>query len=383
MENKEQKSLPRFKEFVTNDGTVLGVAVNADSFWDFYFSTESRSFHKDLLEGLFGTTRFDFVFADPPYFTTDAKFDKKKDGSNLTPKRLGGILKRALKPKCVACICSAPPFTFQLYNGMAEHGIGFRFQYTWIKKRPTSFQNVRNQPMKKCETVGVFEPEPDEDTYNYHTEKIDVYSNGSEQHSYYAPKFIAKKKEVKVMKAKEEQSPSQNLGTQSSAGLAIVSDRKAVNDLLHDWFTELDGGVWHITPKPVTMVMRMIMTYCIPDGVVFDPCSGSGVTAKAAYLSGRKFCIIEKDTEFYDRTVEELKAFMLSNDFGGSLKDPDFDHRVWLAASERVSENETGEQASLFGGAETNVAYSKKEESPEKSRKSKAKASDPNQIGLF
>ena len=66
----------------------------------------------------------------------------------------------------------------------------------------------------------------------------------------------------------------------------------------------------HPTQKPLDMYELLIKAYCPPDGIVYDPCAGSGTAAVAAKRAGRKYCCIEIDKEYYDVMRRRLESMI-------------------------------------------------------------------------
>lgn len=68
----------------------------------------------------------------------------------------------------------------------------------------------------------------------------------------------------------------------------------------------------HPTVKPIELMRYLCRLITPPDGIVFDPYTGSGSTALAAYAEGFRFVGIEKDQAYCDiavrRIVESLKG---------------------------------------------------------------------------
>ena len=62
----------------------------------------------------------------------------------------------------------------------------------------------------------------------------------------------------------------------------------------------------HPTQKPVALFEYLIKTYTDEDMTVLDNCSGSGTTAVAAQRSGRRWIAIEKDPEYYVKSIGRL-----------------------------------------------------------------------------
>lgn len=63
----------------------------------------------------------------------------------------------------------------------------------------------------------------------------------------------------------------------------------------------------HQTGKP-TPLMRELVRLCPPDGLVFDGFAGSGTTAVAAILEGRRVIAVERSEEYYRVALERCRA---------------------------------------------------------------------------
>lgn len=72
-------------------------------------------------------------------------------------------------------------------------------------------------------------------------------------------------------------------------------------------FAPQDPTRFHPTQKPVALIARQIEEYTEQDDLILDPFSGSGTTAIAAHLLGRRFICIEKDPDYYAAAVERIK----------------------------------------------------------------------------
>lgn len=63
----------------------------------------------------------------------------------------------------------------------------------------------------------------------------------------------------------------------------------------------------HPTEKPLDLFRRLIRASSNHGDIVFDPCIGSGTTAEAAVLEGRKFIGTELCKEYYDVANKRLR----------------------------------------------------------------------------
>ena len=81
------------------------------------------------------------------------------------------------------------------------------------------------------------------------------------------------------------------------------------------WSIPRERHSWHPTPKPVELFRRCIVNSSDAGDLVLDPFLGSGTTAIACILTGRRFVGAEIDSRYFDlacarieRTYRELDA---------------------------------------------------------------------------
>lgn len=68
------------------------------------------------------------------------------------------------------------------------------------------------------------------------------------------------------------------------------------------------GKVAHYTPKPVKLIRRIIRASSPRGGVVADLFLGSGTSAMAARMEGRRFIGVEKDEESFREAVKRINS---------------------------------------------------------------------------
>jgi adenine-specific DNA-methyltransferase len=68
------------------------------------------------------------------------------------------------------------------------------------------------------------------------------------------------------------------------------------------------GNDLHPTQKPVMAIAPLIMAFSEPHDIVLDPFAGSGTTAVAARLFGRRYIAIEKEARYHRIAEQRLKA---------------------------------------------------------------------------
>lgn len=70
---------------------------------------------------------------------------------------------------------------------------------------------------------------------------------------------------------------------------------------------EFKESKFHPTAKPLKILERMIYAYTEKDETVLDCFSGSGSTAIACMNTQRNFIGCERDTEYYEKSLERIK----------------------------------------------------------------------------
>jgi adenine-specific DNA-methyltransferase len=66
------------------------------------------------------------------------------------------------------------------------------------------------------------------------------------------------------------------------------------------------GNDLHPTQKPVMAMAPLIMAFSEPGDIVLDPFAGSGTTAIAAHLFGRRYIAIEKEARYQRVALDRL-----------------------------------------------------------------------------
>ena len=69
------------------------------------------------------------------------------------------------------------------------------------------------------------------------------------------------------------------------------------------------GQKIHPTQKPLDLIIKQILLYSKDGDLILDPFSGSGTTAIACEKTGRRFICIEKNQDYFAKSVERLENF--------------------------------------------------------------------------
>lgn len=207
----------------------------------------------------------DMVLADPPYGTTQCKWDSVIDLSAMWRE-----LERVCKPNAAIVMTAAQPFTAQLVCS----NIGmFKYEIIWEKGNATGFLNAKKQPLRAHESVLVFYRQ--QPTYN------------PQMTSGHARK-TSKRKTVN----------SECYG--KALALTEYDSTERYPRSVQFFSSDKQRGSYHATQKPVALMEWLLQSFSNPGDVVLDFCMGSGTTGVGCINTGREFIGMEMDAEIFE-----------------------------------------------------------------------------------
>ena len=108
------------------------------------------SLHGDCLNLLpaLASQSVDMVLCDLPYGTTACSWDIIIPFDELWKQ-----YKRVCKPTAAILLFGIQPFTTDIINSNRDW---FKYEWTWVKNRPTNYLQAKRQPMRTTENVCVF-----------------------------------------------------------------------------------------------------------------------------------------------------------------------------------------------------------------------------------
>ncbi|WP_205760224.1 DNA-methyltransferase [Aeromonas caviae] len=213
----------------------------------------------------------DMVLADPPYGTTQCKWDSVIDLAAMWRE-----LERVCKPNAAIVMTAAQPFTAQLV--CSNMGM-FRYEIIWEKGNATGFLNAKKQPLRAHESVLVFYRQ--QPTYN------------PQMTSGHARK-TSKRKTVS----------SECYG--KALSLTEYDSTERYPRSVQFFSSDKQRGSYHATQKPVALMEWLIRTYSNIGDVVLDFCMGSGTTGVSCLNTERRFIGVEKDVEIYEVALSRI-----------------------------------------------------------------------------
>lgn len=218
----------------------------------------------------------DMILCDLPYGTTACKWDSIIDLDLLWKQ-----YKRIIKDNGAIVLTASQPFTTKLISSNYEM---FKYEWIWDKCQCTNFYNAKRQPLKKHESILVF------NKHNYYPimEKID-------------------KNDYRYRK-NGRNSPIKQGGVYGNVKqkIRIETGQRYPNTILKISNTNAKSKK-HPTQKPIALFEYLIKTYTNEGETVLDNCAGSGTTAIACINTNRNFIVMEKEQTYYEMILKRVE----------------------------------------------------------------------------
>lgn len=225
--------------------------------------------HGDCLELMNGIedNSVDMILADLPYGTTACSWDNVIDLDKLWLQ-----YKRIIKDNGSIVLTASQPFTTELVKSNINW---FKHEWIWKKSRAGNGVIARYEPLKYHENIIVFGKG-----------KIKYNPQGVKE----VDRVIRQGEKVSniIKGVKREKEYIQKYTNYPST----IQEFKSI------------GNTIHSTQKPVELFKYLIKTYTNEEDLVLDNVSGSGTTAIASILTDRNYICIEKEKEYYDKSVK-------------------------------------------------------------------------------
>jgi DNA modification methylase len=209
----------------------------------------------------------DLCLTDPPYGTTNCKWDSVIDFAPMWNE-----LKRVVKERAAIVLFSSQPFTSALVMSNPKM---FRYSWVWDKKMTGNPFLAKVQPLKIHEDICVF----------------------SRKTPFYSPEMVAGEPRTSgggVSQLFNKPQPSTRRDSYYPKSIIqFYNSRK---------------GVVHPTQKPTELLRYLIRTYTNEGDTVLDFTCGSGSTGVASLLENRKFIGIEKESEYVSIATKRISA---------------------------------------------------------------------------
>ena len=212
----------------------------------------------------------DLILTDPPYGTTQCKWD-----SVIPFETMWSELKRIIKPNGAIVLFGNEPFSSHV---RLSNLIGYKYDWKWDKIRGSNFATVKIRPFNSFEDVMIFYSK--QCTYNPQMWKGKPYTQKQG--------FVG---EAKQTKKKKKQVITVSDGLRYP--LSIIKESK-------------QSGL-HPTQKPVALLEYLIKTYTNENETVLDFTFGSCSTGVACLNTNRRFIGIEMEEKYFDIGVKRMQ----------------------------------------------------------------------------
>ena len=220
----------------------------------------------------------DFILTDPPYGTTQCKWD-----SVIPFEPMWNELKRVIKDNGCIALFGSEPFSSHLRLSNLDW---FKYDWIWEKSKATNFLNAKNQPLRAKENILIFyQKQP---TYNPQMTKGKPYDKG-----------------IRKEQTKDDVYGSYKPTQGKSAGARYP------RDVMYFKTAESEGTTFHKTQKPVALMKYLIKTYTNENDTVLDFTMGSGSTGVACKNTNRDFIGIELDKNYFAIAKERIESILI------------------------------------------------------------------------
>jgi len=226
----------------------------------------------------------DVILCDLPYGTTACSWD------TIIPFNfLWEHYNRIIKENSSILLFGSEPFSTHLR--MSNIAM-YRYDWYWVKTKPSLYQHAKNRPMKSVETISVFSKS-----------KWGHQSQLKSRMNYYPQGVVSSGKKV----VNKNYNSGRTVGKRDNQiGKEYQSFTGFPNDVLY--YPNIIGkNSIHPTQKPVELLEYLIKTYTNKSDLVLDNTMGSGSTGVAAIKTDRKFIGIEQDKDYFNIAKERIK----------------------------------------------------------------------------
>jgi site-specific DNA-methyltransferase (adenine-specific) len=229
----------------------------------------------ELLASL-DTASVDALITDPPYGNTELAWDDSVNWPAFWQEA-----RRVCKPDASVVLFACGRFTFELF---ATNPREFRYRMTWRKSTPTGFLDAPWRPLRVSEDILVF--------------------NRAAKGSIFNPQRLPATN-VQSAGVRRRQHRAEHYSAHGTGKTWVEDGTRHPTDIL-DFPSPRRQDQVHPTQKPLDLMRFLVRTYSNAGGLVLDPYAGSGTTAVAAQLDGRRFIGSERDPAYHAVAVGRL-----------------------------------------------------------------------------
>lgn len=227
----------------------------------------------------------DLVLSDPPYGTTACRWDSIIDIPTMFE-----LAWQAVRNYAPVVLTASQPFTSILGASCPKY---LKYAWVWEKNRSTGHVHAKNKPMKKHEDILVF------------SQGNTLHAGQSDRRMPYYPQGLTEMPKGTKRRTVHDAGDNAVMGKRKSHKLTDYTHTGYPTSILK-FGIEMNAERFHPAQKPIGLFVYLISTYSQPGQIVLDFCAGSGTTAIAAELTGRKWVCVEKEEEFCEVIAKRL-----------------------------------------------------------------------------
>ena len=252
-----------------------------------YFETNNGILYNiDAIEIMskFPNAVFDAIITDPPYGTTNCKWD-----SIIPIEKMWEQLKRIRKDKTPVVLFGNEPFSSLLrISNLSE----YKYDWYWNKISAGNFLNAKKQPLRNIETISIF------------YKKQCVYNPQiTDGH----PLKISSKQNRKATADKFNKREDKVYNNFNLDNIECYKSTKRYPKTLITFSTDKQKEHYHPTQKPLALMEYLIKTYTNESDLVLDFACGSSTTLLACEKLNRRWIGIELNKKYCEISAKRFK----------------------------------------------------------------------------
>lgn len=246
-------------------------------------------YHGDCLEIMkdIDNKSIDMILCDLPYGVKHCKWDIV-----IPFELLWQQYERVIKDNGAIVLTASQPFTSLLIGSNLNL---YRYNWVWVKDKPTNFVMANKQPMKYHEDICVFYKQ--QPIFN---KQMIPRSEGGKKRCKTGIDYTNRTWKIN----------GEDINIQDKRGIVHYSeDLKNPSTILY-FDTGRRQDLIHPTQKPVLLFEYFIKTYTNENGLILDNCIGSGTTALASLKNNRDFIGIEKEEKYVQIANQRIQNIL-------------------------------------------------------------------------
>jgi site-specific DNA-methyltransferase (adenine-specific) len=235
--------------------------------------------------------KVDLILTDPPYGTTDCKWD-----SIIPFNKMWFLINELIKPNACIALFGIEPFSSNLRISNIKN---YRHEWYWNKLVAGNFIHAKNHPLKIIENIIVFS-----------NGKVNYYPIMNINDDDYVKIFSSKNKNMKntgraqIRDDKFFAIASGNFQAECDERFSYPKNIITINKTAKECNSKYR---FHPTQKPVELLEYLIKTYTKENNLILDFTMGSGSTGVAAKNLSRDFIGIELDEKYFNIAKQRIE----------------------------------------------------------------------------